>query len=313
MVKLSINGKRVTAAEGQTVLEAAREKGIDIPTLCHNDALAPYGSCRLCVVEIEANGRTVIESSCTYPVSEGLVIQTHSPRVMNARKLVVELLLARCPNVKKIQQLAREYEVAGVPDQWKSTNEYCILCGLCIRACDEVVGAGAIQFAGSGIDKIVDTPFHLSAESCIGCGSCAFVCPTGVIKKNDLEHTAVCTPDGCAEGGPRREIINWQVEHDLKLCVKCGNPIAPLPMLEKIAEEYCYQMDFFNVCPSCRTYPEVDKDLCTACNGCIVVCPVGAAQFVEEGGDQKSHIFTENCCGCHSCTDVCGWGAIKVS
>jgi len=312
MVTLSINGKTIKAEEGQTVLEAARANGVEIPTLCHNDALEPYGSCRLCVVEISANGRTTIDSSCTYPVSEGLVIQTHSPKVIESRKMVISLLMARCPNVKKIQDLAREYQVEEVPGQWDTDNEYCILCGLCVRACGEVVGAGAIEFAGSGIEKVVDTPFHLSAENCIGCGSCAFVCPTGIIKKNDLEHTASCGPDGCAPGGPKREILNWQVEHDLKLCATCGNPIAPQPMLEKIAEEHCYQMDFFNNCPSCRTYPTVDKDLCTACNACIVVCPVGAAQFVEDGEDMKSHVFTQNCCGCHSCTDVCGWGAVKV-
>jgi NAD-dependent dihydropyrimidine dehydrogenase PreA subunit len=295
------------------VLAVARTAGIEIPTLCHNDALVPYGACRLCIVEIKRNAQTTIESSCTYPVAEGLEIKTDTPRVMAGRRLVIELLLSRCPNVKVIQQLAQEYGLTGSPFEWGMENEYCILCGLCVRACDEVVGAEAIQFADRGFNKVVDTPFHLPAQDCIACGSCAFVCPTGIIKKNDLEQTVCCTPEGCQDAGPVREITNWQVEQSFKSCEKCGNPIAPLPMLERIAEEQYYQMNFFNLCPSCRTYPEIDKDLCTSCNSCIVVCPVGAAQFVEDGEDQKSHIFKQNCCGCHSCTDVCGWGAVKVT
>ncbi|MBN2108687.1 MAG: (2Fe-2S)-binding protein [Deltaproteobacteria bacterium] len=313
MTKIIIDGRTVKARRGATVLEAARAAGITtIPTLCHNDALAPYGSCRLCIVEIANNGRTTIESSCTYPVTEGMSVKTNSPRVIEGRKLVIELFLARCPNVKKVQELAREYGVQDSAVEWGKENEYCILCGLCVRACNEVIKAGAIQFAGRGKNKVVDSPFHLPAEDCLACGSCAFVCPTGIIKLQDRTATAVCTPEGTREKGPAREITNWQIEYPLKTCAACGNPIAPLPMLKKIAEEHCYQMDFFNLCPSCRTYPAVDTDLCTACNACIVVCPAGAAQFVEDGQDQKSHIFTQNCCGCHSCMDVCGWGAIKA-
>jgi len=313
MVTLTINGKNVKAREGATVLEAARAAGIEIPTLCHNDALEPYGACRLCIVEIEQNGRTIIDSSCTYPVSDGLTVTTDSDRVIEGRKLVIELLLSRCPNVKKVQELAQEYEVADFAREWDKDNEYCILCGLCVRACNEVVQAGAIQFAGNGSDRIVDSPFHTSAEDCIACGSCAFVCPTGIIKKNDLETTAVCTPEGTEEEGPKREILNWQVEYDLQICTACGNPFAPVIHLKKIAEEHGYQMEFFSRCPSCRSYPEIDEELCTACNACIVVCPVGAIQFIEKGQeDQTSRIFKQNCCGCHSCTDVCGWGAVKI-
>jgi NAD-dependent dihydropyrimidine dehydrogenase PreA subunit len=312
MITITINGKKVRTHTGRTILEVARAHGMAIPTLCHNDALQPYGACRLCIVEIEQNGRTMIESSCTYPVSDGLMVKTDSPRVIEGRRMVIELLLARCPNVKIIQELAAEYRVTDIPAQWSKDNDYCILCGLCVRACNEVVRAGAIDFAGAGIGKIVDSPFHAPAENCVGCGSCAFVCPTGIIKINDFEQTMLCMPGECKQEGPKREISNWQVEQSLKICEKCGNPFAPLPLLKKIAEEYSYQMDFFRLCPSCRSYPAVDQDLCTACNACIVVCPVGAAQFIADGDDQKSQIFEQNCCGCQSCTEVCGWGAVKV-
>lgn len=311
MVTLTVNKKKIKAKEGSTVLAAARENGIDIPTLCYNDAVQAYGACRLCIVEINSNGRTLLESSCTYPVEEGLEIETDSKRVIEARKIIIEMLLARCPNVKAVQNLADEYGVADSPAEWGKDNEYCILCGLCVRACNEVVKAGAIQFAGKGAGKIVDSPFHTSAEDCVACGSCAFICPTGIIKKNDLETSAVCSPEGCQEEGPKREILNWQVDYKLKICTTCGNPYAPVPHLEKIEKQYRLLAPFFNLCPSCRDYPVVDEDKCTGCGGCMENCPIGALELDDRGGyDKKSKVYPQNCTACHTCERFCPVGAI---
>ncbi len=312
MVTLTINGKKVKANEGSTLLAAARSAGIDIPTLCSNDALEPYGACRLCIVEIEKNKRTAIEASCTYPVEEGLVVKTDSPRVIEGRKLVIELLLARCPNVKAVQDLALEYGVADSSTEWTKENEYCVLCGLCVRACNEVVQANAIQFTGTGAERIVDSPFHRSAEDCIACGSCAYVCPTGIIKKNDLEKTALCTPEGCEDEGPKREIINWQVEYELKICTKCGNPYAPVPHLQKLEKQFHSLPQFFNLCPSCRNYVEIDEDKCLGCGSCMENCPVGALELDDRGGyDKKSKVYVNNCMACHTCEIYCPVGAIS--
>jgi bidirectional [NiFe] hydrogenase diaphorase subunit len=311
-MKLKINGKNVTAKDGMSVLDVARAYGIEIPTLCSNDALKPYGACRMCLVEIEQGGRSTIEASCTFPAAEGMSVKTDSPRVIAGRKLVVELLLARCPNVKAVQDLAREYGVADSSVEWDKDNEYCILCGLCVRACNEVVGACAIQFAGRGAEKLVDSPFHQSAEDCVACGSCAYVCPTGIIKKNDLETSATCSPEGAKQEGPKREILNWQVEYALKVCTKCGNPFAPVQHLDKLSKQFHALPQFFNLCPSCREYIEIDRDKCLGCGSCMENCPVGALEMDDQGGyDKRAQVFQQNCMACHTCQIYCPVGAIS--
>jgi coenzyme F420-reducing hydrogenase beta subunit len=176
---LKINDKDVKAKEGETILEAAREVGVDIPTLCYHRALSPFGACRICSVEIvDKRGRKRIVTSCNYPVEEGLVVYTKSEKVLKTRKLLLELLLARCPKVKKIQDLAREYGIQK-PSFWiADAEEDCVLCGLCTRVCDELVGVYAINFANRGVKREVTAPYHKFSDECIGCGACATICPT---------------------------------------------------------------------------------------------------------------------------------------
>ncbi len=189
-VTLEIDGREVKAEGETTILEAAKSAGIDIPTLCYHPALSPFGACRLCSVEITSGGRQRIVTSCNYNVEEGLVVNTKSPDVMEIRKGIIELLLARCPKVELIQDLAREYGVEEPPYRLGDEEERCILCGLCARMCEERMGASVINFVGRGVDRKVETPFQMTGDInldvCRACGACAFVCPTGAIKLEDI-------------------------------------------------------------------------------------------------------------------------------
>ncbi|MCU0661166.1 MAG: 2Fe-2S iron-sulfur cluster-binding protein [Myxococcota bacterium] len=306
MITFSMDNRSIAVEKGTTVLKAAQANGIEIPTLCASDALTPYGACRLCVVEVEKAGKRSIQASCSLAVEEGMIVRTQSARVIERRQLVLELLLARCPEVKVIQDLAREYNVADKAPQWTRQNETCILCGLCVRACAEVVGANAIQFAGSGASRVVASAFDKKADDCVACGSCVFVCPTGHVKKIDLKKPRVTSHEDAPIDGPVREIINWKVSQPLKLCKKCKNPFAPANQLEKIQKQFYMMPQVVDLCPTCRTYPQVDKEKCLGCGSCMESCPVGAIELDDRGGyDKNAQIYKQNCMACHTCEYMC--------
>jgi heterodisulfide reductase subunit A len=184
MIKVSIDGQLIEVEEGTTILEAAQKLGIYIPTLCHHPALEPYGACRLCMVEITYGGWSRLVTSCNYPIRWELEVETASEKVVKGRKMLAELLLARCPNAPKIQELAASLGVTEA--RFESGDELCYLCGLCVRACRELVGQSAISFVGRGAGREVGTPFIQFSDDCIACGACEFLCPTGAIKVEDV-------------------------------------------------------------------------------------------------------------------------------
>lgn len=207
MAKLTINGKAIEVADGLTVLEAARSIGIEIPTLCNHEAVKPYGACRLCVVEITSRTPSELTASCTLPVQEGMKIEADSEEVLGTRRFIVELLLARSPNVEKIKELALQLGVKK--PRFELEEDDCILCGLCARVCREVVGIGAISLVERGFGRDVKPPLEMPSNACIGCGTCVYVCPTGALKLEEIE--------------PVKAIHSWDLDFEIRKCKVCGD------------------------------------------------------------------------------------------
>ena len=205
-ITLTINEKQVAAQPGQTLLQVCRANGIDIPTLCYLENLFPSGACRMCVVEVE--GARGLVPSCAFPAADGQVVHTHSPRARRARKTIVELLLANHPQecltcVRsgkcELQTLAqdlgvREQRYEGQrrahPVDASSVSvvrdaEKCILCGRCVRVCEEVQGVSAIDFTKRGFQTVIMPAFDaaLGDTACVNCGQCILVCPTGALRE----------------------------------------------------------------------------------------------------------------------------------
>jgi NADH dehydrogenase/NADH:ubiquinone oxidoreductase subunit G len=208
MIRVTIDGQEIDTETGRTILEVARENGIDIPTLCYHEALEPFGACRLCVVEVDQGRGGQIVASCAYPCTDGLEVHTQSEAVLASRRITLELLMASAAHVPVIRQLAEGLGV-GEP-RFTMDADDCILCGLCVRACNEIVGVGAISVINRGIEKEVSPPFHIASNDCIGCGTCVLVCPTGAITLADIT-------------GAVRTVHPWRSEFEAVDCRICGH------------------------------------------------------------------------------------------
>ena len=229
MVKIEVNGKSIEAKKGEMLLTALRRSGIKVPTLCNMESLLPSGACRLCVVDVE--GQRNLVPSCAYPVADGMKVQTHSARAIRARKTIIELLLANHPDdclycVRngncQLQGLAeelgvRERRYSGTKSDWKVDSSSpsivrdpakCILCGKCVRVCEEIQGVAAIDFIGRGSKACVGTAFNqgLNVSSCVNCGQCIIVCPTGAC-------TSRATKSACWRPWSIRTSTSWCSTH----------------------------------------------------------------------------------------------------
>jgi bidirectional [NiFe] hydrogenase diaphorase subunit len=205
VVTLTINGELVSAQAGQTLLAVLREQAVDIPTLCHLDGLSERGGCRLCLVEIEGSPR--LQASCVTPVQEGMVVRTHTERLVNYRKMIVELFFAERNHICAVCvmngacELQAQAASAGMdhvrydylhPDlpmdashpRFVLDHNRCILCTRCVRVCDEVEGAHTWDLMGRGIHSQVIADLNQpwgTSDSCTSCGKCVQVCPTGAL------------------------------------------------------------------------------------------------------------------------------------
>ena len=235
LVTITINGRELNVPSGITILEAANEANIYIPQLCSNEELKPYGACRLCLVEITHRNRNRIVASCIYEVAEGLEVKTDTERVLNVRKLVIELLLARNPSRPTLLKIADDLGVKE--SRFEVESKGCILCGQCIRTCREVVGVSAIDYKGRGSSREVSTPFDESPPDCIACGSCSYICPVQVIPMEEKDGV--------------RKI--WNTEFPLQKCKKCGRYFAPVKQLDYFRKIADLPESHFDVCIDCRS------------------------------------------------------------
>ncbi|MDR1318248.1 MAG: (2Fe-2S)-binding protein, partial [Treponema sp.] len=240
LIKVKINSKEYEAQKGEYILEVARRNEIFIPSFCHHEALSGLGCCRACVVEVNEGGKPRVVVSCVYPLSKDCEVYTESDKIKRLRRNILALLRSRAPRSSRIASLCEMY---GVPDDARFSlsaeapeaagsgsaaaragaahantaagaeknrlADSCILCGLCAEACARL-GSGAISSVGRGVQKKISTPYDEASPDCMGCGSCAAVCPTGAIE--------------CTEQDGLRSI--WGKDFELVHCDSCGPTFA---------------------------------------------------------------------------------------
>jgi heterodisulfide reductase subunit A len=249
MLSLTIDGKLIEISPEMTILNAAEIAKIHIPTLCYNPLLKPNSACRVCIVEVVTHGVSNLVTACSTKVENGMIVFTQSDRAVTARRMNLELMLAQAPAAEVVQRLASEIGVEKTRFPIIQANNKCILCGTCVRICDEIVGAHALSFSDRGIYREISTPFHDMSEDCILCGACARYCPTGHIKMTEIEgrihHPEIKLGPNTAITLPFRQAI---------------------PNVPRIHKNFCIHMETggcmlcSKVCPKeCINYEDEDK------------------------------------------------------
>jgi len=233
-MKLKIDGNYYEGNSGETLMELAKRNNINIPNLCHKKGFEGQGRCRLCMVEVKEGKKTKIVSSCVFPIKDGIEVSTNSDNILKMRKNIILLLLLRTPNNDYVKALANEYNVVP-PKRYLDINlkEDCILCGLCVKAC-EMIGTNAISLVNRGTTKKVSTPYDDASKDCIGCGACADVCPTDAISLKD-------------ENGKR---IIWNKTFDLVSCSRCGKHYTTKEAINYVNDKFNLQEE--TICEDCK-------------------------------------------------------------
>lgn len=246
-VKIKINDTEYYVNEGDNILSFCKTIGIDIPALCYSEALKPYGACRLCIVDVvNGNVRPGITPSCTLTASEGIEIITDTEEIQDHRKILFQFYLAQAPQSETIKKLAARYDVNETPFTKKikkndNLGNQCVLCGLCVRVCNDIIEKGVINYIGRGYYVNINTAYALPSDICLGCKACAEVCPTGAIDFEDIEDT--------------RYGHSWsETKISLKQCSVCGEYYSPKPFDDRTLGEMNPEIgeELRHLCPVCR-------------------------------------------------------------
>ncbi|MBN1546552.1 MAG: (2Fe-2S)-binding protein [Syntrophaceae bacterium] len=236
MIRIHIDGRTVEAREGTSILAQAERLHIPIPTLCYHENLSSFGACRLCVVEVKRGKRWELTTSCSTEIGPDMTVRTDSPEIRRSRKAAAELLYFKYPGTRIVRETA---EKLGVKVEKSDQDSHdCILCGLCVRACQEIVEVNALRFEDRGPDHPGEPPrIGYSGDACICCGACAFVCPTGYIRMESY--------------GKDRRVI-WERIFEMAACRVCGKLFAPLAQLKYLSRRSNMPLSQVMTCITCR-------------------------------------------------------------
>ena len=240
LITVTIDGKECTCEKGEYIFDVAKRNGIFIPTLCRHDAFEDHRACcRICIVEVVQRGRSKVVTSCVYPIDGPCEILTQSDRIREERSVLYALLGHRAPAAESMALMAHALDENGVDRLVSIDGEKCILCGLCVQACGSL-GTGAISTVNRGVDKMVDTPYSNPSAACVGCLSCANVCPTGAIEYTQTETTRTI----------------WHRDFALAFCEECG---AVLGTVDSVRHAAGPDGEPATVCDECRKKKIADE------------------------------------------------------
>ena len=233
-VQIKINGKICTAEKGKFLIDIAKDNRIGIPHLCHHESLRGLNSCRLCIVEVTDGAQTRVVTSCTFPVLKDLIVETNTPKLKEMRKVLLALLTAQTPENANVKKFTKAFGVADYSRFVLDHGNDCMLCGLCVKACEEV-GCTSIATVNRGITKKVSPPFEAPSNTCIGCCACAYVCPTECIEVKESKG--------------KREI--WGKEFNMLKCSVCGRYFITEEEYENFSNERKVPIESL-VCVHCK-------------------------------------------------------------